>query len=93
MPRRSVGDAEAPGEGAEAVVVALADGPQPPVVSVPADLGPTRACRGVADRMRADMRRYAEQARPAAADWRPRWREDAVAFFERLPRWSIERTA
>jgi geranylgeranyl diphosphate synthase type I len=48
---------------------------------------------GVADRMRADMRRYAEQAREVAAGWRPRWREDAVAFFERLPRWSVERTA
>ncbi|MET7324241.1 polyprenyl synthetase family protein [Streptomyces sp. NPDC005549] len=48
---------------------------------------------GVADRMRADMRQYADQARVVAAGWRPRWREDAVAFFERLPRWSVERTA
>ncbi|MFG3250526.1 polyprenyl synthetase family protein [Streptomyces sp. NPDC048187] len=48
---------------------------------------------GVAERMRADMRQYAEQARWVAAGWRPRWREDAVAFFERLPRWSVERTA
>ncbi|WP_217168133.1 polyprenyl synthetase family protein [Streptomyces sp. AC512_CC834] len=47
--------------------------------------------RGVADRMRADMRHHAEQARLVAAGWRPRWREDAVAFFERLPRWSVER--
>ncbi|MFJ8146409.1 polyprenyl synthetase family protein [Streptomyces sp. NPDC096048] len=48
--------------------------------------------RGVADRMRADMREYAEQARLVAEGWRPRWREEAVAFFERLPRWSVERT-
>ncbi|CAM5395014.1 Polyprenyl synthetase family protein OS=Streptomyces tendae OX=1932 GN=GUR47_05620 PE=3 SV=1 [Streptomyces tendae] len=48
---------------------------------------------GVDDRMRADMRQYAERARQVAAGWRPRWREDAVAFFERLPRWSVERTS
>ncbi|CAL9664695.1 polyprenyl synthetase family protein [Streptomyces sp. NPDC057387] len=48
---------------------------------------------GVADRMRADMRQYAERARLVAESWRPRWREDAVAFFERLPRWSVERAA
>ncbi|MGV9594272.1 polyprenyl synthetase family protein [Streptomyces tendae] len=47
---------------------------------------------GVADRMLADMRQYAERARLVAAGWRPRWREDAVAFFELLPRWSVERT-
>ncbi|MFB6550527.1 polyprenyl synthetase family protein [Streptomyces sp. NPDC056405] len=47
--------------------------------------------RGVADRMRADMLEYAEQARQVAEGWRPRWREEAVAFFERLPRWSVER--
>ncbi|MYS72706.1 polyprenyl synthetase family protein, partial [Streptomyces sp. SID5926] len=48
---------------------------------------------GVADRMRADMRQYAERARLVAQGWRPRWREDAVAFFELLPRWSVERSA
>ncbi|MDH6144477.1 geranylgeranyl diphosphate synthase type I [Kitasatospora sp. GP30] len=47
--------------------------------------------RGVADRMRADMRRHAEQACLVAAGWRPRWREEAVTFFERLPLWSVER--
>ncbi|WP_121745354.1 polyprenyl synthetase family protein [Streptomyces sp. E2N166] len=47
--------------------------------------------RGVADRMRADMREHAEQARLVAEGWRPRWREEAVAFFESLPRWSVER--
>ncbi|MEI7030197.1 polyprenyl synthetase family protein [Streptomyces pratensis] len=47
--------------------------------------------RGVADRMRADMRTYAKQASAVAAEWRPRWREEAVSFFERLPLWSVER--
>ncbi|MFG3155306.1 polyprenyl synthetase family protein [Streptomyces sp. NPDC048219] len=46
---------------------------------------------GVPGLMRADMRRYAEQAGEVAAGWRPRWREEAVAFFERLPLWSVER--
>jgi geranylgeranyl diphosphate synthase type I len=47
--------------------------------------------RGVADRMRADMRRYAQQASEVAAGWRPRWRDEAVSFFEQLPLWSVER--
>ncbi|GAB2713535.1 polyprenyl synthetase family protein [Kitasatospora kifunensis] len=46
---------------------------------------------GVAERMRADMRRHAEQACLVAAGWRPRWRAEAVTFFERLPLWSVER--
>ncbi|MFE6821256.1 polyprenyl synthetase family protein [Streptomyces sp. NPDC057690] len=46
---------------------------------------------GVPVRMRADMRRYARQASAVAAGWRPRWREEAVTFFERLPLWSVER--
>ncbi|RRQ79185.1 polyprenyl synthetase family protein [Streptomyces griseofuscus] len=48
--------------------------------------------RGVPDSMRADMRRYARQASAVAAGWRPRWREEAVTFFELLPLWSVERT-
>ncbi|MFF9691151.1 polyprenyl synthetase family protein [Streptomyces sp. NPDC014623] len=47
--------------------------------------------RGVADYMRADMRRYAQQASAVAAGWRPRWRDEAVSFFEQLPLWSVER--
>jgi geranylgeranyl diphosphate synthase type I len=47
--------------------------------------------RGVPERMRADMRRYAQQASAVAAGWRPRWREEAVSFFEQLPLWSVER--
>ncbi|MFF3335105.1 polyprenyl synthetase family protein [Streptomyces sp. NPDC002888] len=48
--------------------------------------------RGVAAGMRADMRRHAEQASVVAAGWRSRWRAEAVAFFERLPLWSVDRT-
>ncbi|QHA07897.1 polyprenyl synthetase family protein [Streptomyces broussonetiae] len=47
--------------------------------------------RGVADQMQAYMRRYAQQASAVAAGWRSRWREEAVAFFEQLPLWSVER--
>ncbi|MFE0883431.1 polyprenyl synthetase family protein [Streptomyces rochei] len=46
---------------------------------------------GVPAQLRADMSRCAEQAAKVAAAWRPRWREEAVAFFERLPRWSVDR--
>jgi geranylgeranyl diphosphate synthase type I len=47
--------------------------------------------RGVAEHMRAEMRRYAQQASVVAAGWRPRWRDEAVSFFEQLPLWSVER--
>lgn len=46
--------------------------------------------RGVRARLEADMRRYARQASAVAADWRPRWRQEAVTFFEQLPLWSVE---
>ncbi|PNG23255.1 polyprenyl synthetase family protein [Streptomyces cahuitamycinicus] len=48
--------------------------------------------RGVPAKMRSDMQRYAELASAEAADWRPRWRREAVAFFEYLPQWAMERT-
>jgi len=47
---------------------------------------------GVPDRLRSAMRHHAERAAAEAAAWRPRWRGEAVAFFERLPWWSIERS-
>ncbi|MFI2779243.1 polyprenyl synthetase family protein [Streptomyces sp. ALB3] len=47
--------------------------------------------RGVPARMRCDMQRYAELASAEAAGWRSRWRPEAVAFFEYLPRWAMER--
>ncbi|MFE9727322.1 polyprenyl synthetase family protein [Streptomyces sp. NPDC005794] len=47
--------------------------------------------RGVADHMRADMRRCAQQASAVAVGWRPQWRDEAVSFFEQLPLWSVER--
>ncbi|MFM9700397.1 polyprenyl synthetase family protein [Streptomyces europaeiscabiei] len=46
---------------------------------------------GVEQKLRADMRRYAQLASAEAAGWRPRWREEAVTLFERLPLWSVER--
>ncbi|MEV7324991.1 polyprenyl synthetase family protein [Streptomyces sp. NPDC093970] len=48
------------------------------------------AC-GAAGRLRASMRERAEQAAEVAEGWRRRRRGEAVAFFERLPYWSIER--
>ncbi|AKZ59996.1 putative polyprenyl synthetase [Streptomyces ambofaciens ATCC 23877] len=77
--------------GAERVLVEGALGDRactPETVAAVREIGERR---GVASRMRADMRRYAEQAGQVAAGWRPRWREDAVGFFERLPMWSVER--
>ncbi|MCQ4208726.1 polyprenyl synthetase family protein [Streptomyces longispororuber] len=47
--------------------------------------------RGVPGSMQADMNRFAREASAVAARWRPRWREEAVTFFERLPLWSVER--
>lgn len=49
--------------------------------------------RGVRAGMRADMGRYARQASEVAAGWRPRWREESVAFFEQLPLWSVVRSS
>ncbi|QNS05688.1 polyprenyl synthetase family protein [Streptomyces xanthii] len=47
--------------------------------------------RGVPARMQAAMNRRADEASAVAAGWRSHWREEAVTFFERLPRWSVER--
>lgn len=49
-----------------------------------------RSC-GVEEKLRSDMQRYAQLASAEAAGWRPRWRDEAVTFFERLPLWSVER--
>ncbi|MFF4244603.1 polyprenyl synthetase family protein [Streptomyces sp. NPDC001822] len=46
---------------------------------------------GVEETMRTDMRHCAERAAAEAAGWRSHWREEAVAFFEYLPMWSVER--
>ncbi|MEU8977053.1 polyprenyl synthetase family protein [Streptomyces sp. NPDC058251] len=46
---------------------------------------------GAERKLRADMRRYADLAAAEAAGWRSRWREEAVAFFEYLPLWGVER--
>ncbi|NED71252.1 polyprenyl synthetase family protein [Streptomyces sp. SID9944] len=46
---------------------------------------------GVDARMRAEIRRSAEEAASVAAGWRRRWREEAVDFFEQLPLWAAQR--
>ncbi|MDO0910975.1 polyprenyl synthetase family protein [Streptomyces sp. DT2A-34] len=46
---------------------------------------------GAEQKLRADMQHHAEVASAEAAAWRPRWREEAVAFFEYLPLWNVER--
>lgn len=77
--------------GAERAVVEAALGNP---ACTPQDVAEVREIgerRGVAARLRADMRDHAEQARLVASHWRPRWREEAVVFFETLPRWSVER--
>lgn len=77
--------------GAERAVVEAALGDRsctPETVTVVREIAESS---GAADRMRADMRRHAEQACALAARWRPRWRDDAVEFFELLPLWSVDR--
>ncbi|MEU5770476.1 polyprenyl synthetase family protein [Streptomyces asoensis] len=49
-----------------------------------------RRC-GAEARLRADMRHFAELAAAEAAGWRSRWRPEAVAFFEHLPLWNVQR--
>ncbi|MEU3465427.1 polyprenyl synthetase family protein [Streptomyces sp. NPDC006733] len=49
--------------------------------------------RGVPDTMQAEMHRYAQQAVAVAASWRPRWRDEAVTFFEQVPWWIVGRTS
>ncbi|GAA1943718.1 polyprenyl synthetase family protein [Kitasatospora viridis] len=46
---------------------------------------------GVPETMRAQLRRLAELASAEAAGWRPRWRDEAVTFFEYLPLWNLDR--
>ncbi|MFE2050480.1 polyprenyl synthetase family protein [Streptomyces sp. NPDC059459] len=77
--------------GAERTLVEAALGDRactPETVAAVREIGERR---GVASLMRAEMRRHAERAGLVAAGWRPRWREEAVDFFERLPTWSVER--
>ncbi|MFI9064356.1 polyprenyl synthetase family protein [Streptomyces sp. NPDC053429] len=47
--------------------------------------------RGVQRRLRDEVRHHAALASAEAATWRPRWRDEAVTFFQRLPLWSVER--
>ncbi|MBP2041167.1 polyprenyl synthetase family protein [Streptomyces avidinii] len=46
---------------------------------------------GVDRRLKAEIRRYAEEASAEAASWGPYWREEAVEFFRSLPLWHVAR--
>ncbi|MFG2298271.1 polyprenyl synthetase family protein [Streptomyces sp. NPDC048603] len=45
---------------------------------------------GVDEQLREDIRRTAAAAAAVAAGWRPRWRDEAVEFFRRLPLWAAQ---
>ncbi|ANJ10981.1 MULTISPECIES: polyprenyl synthetase family protein [Streptomyces] len=79
--------------GAERAVVQRALGDSTCGPGTVAEIREIGERHGVDALMRADMRRYAEQARLVAEGWRPRWRAEAVDFFAALPSWSVERTA
>ncbi|MET7407370.1 polyprenyl synthetase family protein [Streptomyces parvulus] len=79
--------------GAERAVVERALGDSSCGPGTVAEIREIGERHGVDALMRADMRRYAEQARLVAEGWRPRWRAEAVDFFAALPSWSVERTA
>ncbi|MFG3081694.1 polyprenyl synthetase family protein [Streptomyces parvulus] len=79
--------------GAERAVVERALGDSTCGPGTVAEIREIGERHGVDALMRADMRRYAEQARLVAEGWRPRWRAEAVDFFAALPSWSVERTA
>ncbi|WP_405624844.1 polyprenyl synthetase family protein [Streptomyces sp. NBC_00016] len=77
--------------GTERAVVEAALGDSSCIPEAVSDVREIATSCGVEQKMRADMQRYAELASAEAAGWRPRWREEAVTLFERLPLWSVER--
>ncbi|WP_323447812.1 polyprenyl synthetase family protein [Streptomyces yaizuensis] len=80
-------------EGAERTLVTSALGAPGCDAETVAEIREIARRRGVDARLRDRMRHYARGASEEAARWRPRWREDAVSFFEALPLWSVEREA
>ncbi|MET7532607.1 polyprenyl synthetase family protein [Streptomyces goshikiensis] len=46
---------------------------------------------GVDGRLKAEIRRHAEEAAAEAASWEPYWRAEAVEFFRSLPMWNVDR--
>ncbi|MFE9841688.1 polyprenyl synthetase family protein [Streptomyces goshikiensis] len=46
---------------------------------------------GVDGRLKAEIRRHAEDAVAEAASWEPYWRAEAVEFFRSLPMWNVDR--
>ncbi|MGW6869092.1 polyprenyl synthetase family protein [Streptomyces sp. NPDC054901] len=75
--------ATAGGRDLAVVEAALGDpGCSADTVEAVRDIG--RRC-GAEERLRAGIERHAVRAATEAAGWRPRWREEAVTFFEALP--------
>ncbi|MGW4907688.1 polyprenyl synthetase family protein [Streptomyces sp. NPDC004270] len=79
-------------DGAERAVLETALGDPACTAGTIAAIREIAEAHGVAGRLRARMRDHAEQAAVVAEGWRPRWRSEAVAFFELLPHWSVERS-
>ncbi|MFE4961336.1 polyprenyl synthetase family protein [Streptomyces sp. NPDC056660] len=82
-------------DGAERAVLETALGDPACTAGTIATIREIAETRGVAGRLRARMRDHAEQAEQAALvaeGWRPRRRSEAVAFFDLLPHWSVERS-
>ncbi|MEV6955576.1 polyprenyl synthetase family protein [Streptomyces sp. NPDC051183] len=77
--------------GPERAVIESALGNRACTRETVAAIGEIARDRGVRDKLLADMRRHAELASAEAARWRPRWRDEAVTFFELLPLWSLDR--
>lgn len=46
---------------------------------------------GVDGRLKAEIRRHAEEAAAEAASWEPYWRAEAVELFRGLPMWNVDR--
>ncbi|WP_445395074.1 polyprenyl synthetase family protein [Streptomyces sp. LE64] len=78
------------GRDREVVEAALSDPVCPP--ETVERVQETARRHGVDERLREDIRRSAREASALAATWRPRWRGEAVDFFEQLPLWGAERT-
>ncbi|MEU3904524.1 polyprenyl synthetase family protein [Streptomyces goshikiensis] len=77
--------------GADAALVEAAlGGPRCPDATLERIREIARAA-GVDGRLKAEIRRHAEEAAAEAASWEPYWRAEAVEFFRGLPMWNVDR--
>ncbi|WP_322871483.1 polyprenyl synthetase family protein [Streptomyces goshikiensis] len=81
--------AAATGDDAALVEAALGD-PRCPDATLERIREIARAA-GVDGRLKAEIRRHAEEAAAEAASWEPYWRAEAVEFFRGLPMWNADR--